>query len=133
LEPAAAEPEPEPLPEPEPVEEPARVAWQSPGDEGWQVAQALAKKKAPAATTSAGLPKRVPKAQLIPGSAPTSSPTSPQQQAQRAPALPPRSADAVRGRMSSFQQGIRRGRHALVDTYAGDQDSVESRQDEEQE
>ncbi|MBP2321218.1 signal transduction histidine kinase [Kibdelosporangium banguiense] len=134
LEPAAVqpEPEPEPLPEPEPVEEPAHAsAWQSPGDEGWQAAQALAK-KAPAVTTSAGLPKRVPKAQLIPGSAP-SRPTSPQQQAQRAPALPPRSADAVRGRMSSFQQGIRRGRHALVDTYAGDQDSVESRQDEEQE
>ena len=132
-EPAAAEPEPEPLPEPEPVEEPSRAsAWQSPGDEGWQAAQALTKKKAPAVTTSAGLPKRVPKAQLIPGSAP-SRPTSPQQQAQRSPALPPRSADAVRGRMSSFQQGIRRGRHALVDTYAGDQDSVESRQDEEQE
>jgi hypothetical protein len=132
-EPAAVEPEPEPLPEPEPVEEPSRAsAWQSPGDEGWQAAQALTKKKAPAVTTSAGLPKRVPKAQLIPGSAP-SRPTSPQQQAQRSPALPPRSADAVRGRMSSFQQGIRRGRHAMVESYAGDQDSVESRQDEEQE
>jgi signal transduction histidine kinase len=132
-EPAAVEPEPEPLPEPEPVEEPSRAsAWQSPGDEGWQAAQALTKKKAPAVTTSAGLPKRVPKAQLIPGSAP-SRPSSSQQSAQRSPALPPRSADAVRGRMSSFQQGIRRGRHALVDTYAGDQDSVESRQDEEQE
>jgi signal transduction histidine kinase len=132
-EPAAVEPEPEPLPEPEPVEEPSRAsAWQSPGDEGWQAAQALTKKKPPAVTTSAGLPKRVPKAQLIPGSAP-SRPTSPQQQAQRSPALPPRSADAVRGRMSSFQQGIRRGRHAMVESYAGDQDSVDSRQDEEQE
>ncbi|MET0238172.1 MAG: nitrate- and nitrite sensing domain-containing protein [Kibdelosporangium sp.] len=138
-EPAAAEPEPETQSAPEPAERveraerPSRAtaAWQSPGDEGWQAAQALTK-KAPAATTSAGLPKRVPKAQLIPGSAP-SRPTSSQQQAQRSPALPPRSADAVRGRMSSFQQGIRRGRHAMVETYAGDQDSVESRQDEEQE
>ncbi|MBE1465932.1 nitrate- and nitrite sensing domain-containing protein [Kibdelosporangium phytohabitans] len=129
--------EPEPVaqaeaqPEPEPEPSPAQSAWQSPGDEGWQAAQSLTKSQ-PEVITSAGLPKRVPKAQLIPGSAP-SRPTSNQQQAQRAPALPPRSADAVRGRMSSFQQGIRRGRHALVETYAGDQDSVESRQDEEQE
>ncbi|WP_246367746.1 sensor histidine kinase [Kibdelosporangium persicum] len=127
---AAPQPEPQPQPEPEPAA-PAHAAWQSPGDEGWQAAQALAK-KAPEVVTSAGLPKRVPKAQLIPGSAP-SRPTSTQQQTQRSPALPPRSADAVRGRMSSFQQGIRRGRHAMVDAYAGDQDSVESRQDEEQE
>ncbi|WP_237774356.1 sensor histidine kinase [Actinosynnema sp. ALI-1.44] len=126
---AQAEPQPEPEPEPEPS--PAQSAWQSPGDEGWQAAQSLTKSQ-PEVITSAGLPKRVPKAQLIPGSAP-SRPTSNQQQAQRAPALPPRSADAVRGRMSSFQQGIRRGRHALVETYAGDQDSAESRQDEEQE
>nr|CEL19582.1 signal transduction histidine kinase [Kibdelosporangium sp. MJ126-NF4]CTQ94619.1 signal transduction histidine kinase [Kibdelosporangium sp. MJ126-NF4] len=131
------EPEPEPLPEPEPQPEPepesatSQSAWQSPGDEGWQAAQSLTKAK-PEVVTSAGLPKRVPKAQLIPGSAP-SRPSSNQQQAQRSPALPPRSADAVRGRMSSFQQGIRRGRHALVETYAGDQDSVESRRDEEQE
>ncbi|MFC0116311.1 sensor histidine kinase [Kibdelosporangium aridum] len=130
---AHAEPQPAPQPEPEPQPEPtpAQSAWQSPGDEGWQAAQALTK-KAPEVVTSAGLPKRVPKAQLIPGSAP-SRPASPQQQAQRAPALPPRSADAVRGRMSSFQQGIRRGRHAMAESYAGDQDSVESRQDEEQE
>jgi hypothetical protein len=126
------EPEPEPAPEPAPVaaEEPAHSAWQSPGDEGWQAAQKLSK-KAPEVVTSAGLPKRVPKAQLIPGSAPSRPGSG--SQAQRSPALPPRSADAVRGRMSSFQQGIRRGRHSMVDAYAGDQDSVDSRQDEEQE
>jgi hypothetical protein len=106
-------------------------AWQSPGDEGWQAAQKLGK-AAPEVVTSAGLPKRVPKAQLIPGSAP-SRPGAGGPATQRTPALPPRSADAVRGRMSSFQQGIRRGRHSMVEAYAGDQDSVESRQDEEQE
>jgi hypothetical protein len=139
-----AEPEPEVFEEhAEPVaEEPQQPqhavrasaslsAWQSPGDEGWQAAQKLGK-AAPEVVTSAGLPKRVPKAQLIPGSAP-SRPGSGSATSQRSPALPPRSADAVRGRMSSFQQGIRRGRHAMVDAYAGDQDSVESRQDEEQE
>ncbi|MEV4310963.1 nitrate- and nitrite sensing domain-containing protein [Actinocrispum sp. NPDC049592] len=107
-------------------------AWQSPGDEGWQAAQNLGK-AAPEVITSAGLPKRVPKAQLIPGSAPSRPGAGGPAATQRTPALPPRSADAVRGRMSSFQQGIRRGRHAMVDAYAGDQDSVESRQDEEQE
>jgi signal transduction histidine kinase len=132
----APEPEPEPelIPEPmPPAEEPVRTgahsAWQSPGDEGWQAAQKLGK-SVPEVTTSAGLPKRVPKAQLIPGSAPSRPGGG---SLQRSPALPPRSADAVRGRMSSFQQGIRRGRHSMVDAYAGDQDSVESRQDEEQE
>ncbi|GAB3869937.1 nitrate- and nitrite sensing domain-containing protein [Kibdelosporangium lantanae] len=124
-------PEPVRAPEPEPVPAAAATsAWQSPGDEGWQAAQSLTA-SVPEVVTSAGLPKRVPKAQLIPGSVP-SRPSGPAQ-TQRSPALPPRSADAVRGRMSSFQQGIRRGRHAMADAYAGDQDNVESRQDEEQE
>ncbi|WP_243727004.1 sensor histidine kinase [Actinocrispum wychmicini] len=135
-EPPAPQPRPEPEPAP-PVEEPEPVrastsAWQSPGDEGWHAAQNLTK-AAPEVITSAGLPKRVPKAQLIPGSAPSRPTATGPTQTQRTPALPPRSADAVRGRMSSFQQGIRRGRHAMVDAYAGDQDSVEIRQDEEQE
>jgi signal transduction histidine kinase len=138
---------PEPVKEPEPVEaapepvadaaapEPvtraqapqtSEPAWQSPADEGWQAAQALLN-KAPEAKTSAGLPKRTPKAQLVPGSAAPKPQST--HQAQRSP-LPPRSPDAVRGRMSSLQQGVRRGRHALIDAYAGDQSS---RQDEEQE
>jgi hypothetical protein len=36
----------------------------------------------------------------------------------------------VRGRMSSLQSGVKRGRHALIEAYAGDQSS---RQNEEQE
>ncbi|WP_197523453.1 sensor histidine kinase [Actinokineospora pegani] len=108
------------------------AAWQSPGDDGWQRARALLDTPAETITT-AGLPKRVPKAHLVPGSA------APKEEAAddsaAAPPLPPRTADAVRGRMSSFQQGVRRGRHALVDAYPGDQtgSSDESRQDEEQE
>ncbi|MEU7475339.1 nitrate- and nitrite sensing domain-containing protein [Lentzea sp. NPDC042327] len=120
--------------EPEPVveETPAAVptsesAWQSPADEGWQAAQALLN-KTPESKTAAGLPKRTPKAQLVPGSA-APTPQAASQTAQRPP-LPPRSADAVRGRMSSLQSGVRRGRHALIEAYAGDQSS---RQNEEQE
>ncbi|MCS7478902.1 nitrate- and nitrite sensing domain-containing protein [Umezawaea endophytica] len=140
----APRPEAAPVPEPEPVAEveagqveeqeapqmqaepTAESAWQSPADEGWSAAQALLS-KTPDAKTQAGLPKRVPKAQLVPGSAAPKIPSA--QQSQRPP-LPPRSPDAIRGRMSSLQQGVRRGRHALIDAYAGDQSS---RQDEEQE
>ncbi|WNV82007.1 nitrate- and nitrite sensing domain-containing protein [Umezawaea sp. Da 62-37] len=104
----------------------AESAWQSPADEGWSAAQALLS-KTPDAKTQAGLPKRVPKAQLVPGSAAPKIPSAGQSQR---PPLPPRSPDAIRGRMSSLQQGVRRGRHALIDAYAGDQSS---RQDEEQE
>ncbi|MBB5807326.1 signal transduction histidine kinase [Saccharothrix ecbatanensis] len=119
--------EPEPVAEPEPAALPAESVWESPADEGWHAAQALLSKE-PETTTQAGLPKRVPKAQLVPGSA-APKPQASERQPQRPP-LPPRSADAIRGRMSSLQQGVRRGRHALIDAYAGD---MSSRQDEEQE
>ena len=121
----------------DPFAEQRASAWQSPGDEGWQAAQALLDTSGePEPVTSAGLPKRVPKAQLVPGSAaPRPSETGQKQEDQvAAPPLPPRSADAIRGRMSSFQQGIRRGRHALIDAYPGENTgSSTSRQDEEQE
>jgi signal transduction histidine kinase len=114
-------------PEPAPVVDP----WISPGDDGWERARALLDHPADTMTT-AGLPKRVPKARLLPGSAAPREATTGQQPAVLP--LPPRTADAIRGRMSSFQQGVRRGRHALVDAYPGDQTgSDESRQDEEQE
>jgi signal transduction histidine kinase len=120
----------------EQIEVPEPTPWTSPGDDGWMAARSLLEDKAPDTTTNAGLPKRVPKAHLVPGSA------APRHQAKEtsgddtssAMPLPPRSADAVRGRMSSFQQGVRRGRHALIDAYAGEQSGSEhSRQDEEQE
>jgi hypothetical protein len=124
-----------PAPEVEAVPEP--TPWTSPGDDGWLAARALLEEKAPDTTTNAGLPKRVPKQHLVPGSAaPRHEAKEPQdgEPQYAGPPLPPRTADAVRGRMSSFQQGVRRGRHALIDAYAGDQSgSDQSRQDEEQE
>ncbi|SMD22532.1 nitrate- and nitrite sensing domain-containing protein [Lentzea albidocapillata] len=130
--PAPAEQErvvdPEPVVEETPAAAPtSESAWQSPADEGWHAAQALLN-KTPETKTTAGLPKRTPKAQLVPGSA-APKPQSLSQTAQRPP-LPPRTADAVRGRMSSLQSGVKRGRHALIEAYAGDQSS---RQNEEQE
>ena len=66
-------------------------------DVGWQAAEALvAQTRQTQETTAAGLPKRVPKSNLVPGSA------APRSQSP-APVKPaaPRSADAVRGRMSN--------------------------------
>jgi signal transduction histidine kinase len=114
--------------------------WQTPADEGWQRAEALL---APVSeTTTAGLPKRVPKAHLVPGSAAPRPDNNGQpaggghgrQATMAPPSLPPRTADAVRGRMSSFQQGLRRGRHTLIEAYSGETSHLSAhRADEEQE
>jgi hypothetical protein len=89
----------------------SQAAWTSPADEGWRAAQVVA---SPAAgeTTQAGLPRRVPRANLVPGSV-GSGGTGSQDAAAEAPA---RSADDVRSRMSSFQRGVREGRAAAPQT-----------------
>jgi hypothetical protein len=89
----------------------SQEAWTSPADEGWRAAQVVA---SPAAgeTTQAGLPRRVPRANLVPGSV-GSGGTGSQDAVAEAPA---RSADAVRSRMSSFQRGVREGRAAAPQT-----------------
>ncbi|WP_344127495.1 nitrate- and nitrite sensing domain-containing protein [Saccharopolyspora halophila] len=118
-EPEPAEPEQAPLPdttpaEPEPVDEVPRTTTPDPGwgsaDVGWKAAEALLQTPEVQETTSAGLPKRVPKTNLVPGSA---APQTSQQP--RKKAAQPRSADAVRGRMANFQQGVTRGRHSKSD------------------
>ncbi|MGW0073526.1 hypothetical protein ACWDUI_39470, partial [Streptosporangium sandarakinum] len=75
--------------------------WSSPADEGWAAAKAVDKPSL-GGVTGSGLPKRVPKANLVPGSA------APAQASP--PPIPPLSAERVRSRLSSFQQGIRQGR-----------------------
>ncbi|MFC7330645.1 nitrate- and nitrite sensing domain-containing protein [Marinactinospora rubrisoli] len=86
-----------PAPAAEPAPEPT---WESESDRGWEAARSAAEPLA-GGLTSAGLPKRVPKANLVPGTAP-----APENFKQ----IPARSADQVRNRFSSFQQGIRQGR-----------------------
>ena len=78
-------------------------SWTSASDEGWRAAEA-ASAPTSGGVTSAGLPKRVPKANLVPGTV-ADAPASP------APALT-RSAATTRERFSSFQRGIRQGRAA---------------------
>jgi len=80
--------------------EPDDAAWSSPADVGWQAAE-VARAPVFADTTEAGLPKRVPKANLVPGGAGPAEPVPP---------VPGRSASQTRQRLSSFQQGIRKAR-----------------------
>jgi signal transduction histidine kinase len=83
-------------------------SWSSPADEGWQQAAAAVAAPSSSGVTPAGLPKRVPKANLVPGAAGAESSSS-----AAAPA-PARSASATRDRFSSFQRGIREGRAAVT-------------------
>jgi hypothetical protein len=76
--------------------------WRSANDERWQQASALKKPKA-GGVTSSGLPRRVPKANLIEGAAENTPQGGPQ--VSRAP-------EDVRGRLSNLRRGVQRGRNA---------------------
>ncbi|MDX2679101.1 sensor histidine kinase [Streptomyces sp. NY05-11A] len=76
--------------------------WRSANDERWQQASALKKPKA-GGVTSSGLPRRVPKANLVEGAAESTPQGGPQ--VSRAP-------EDVRGRLSNLRRGVQRGRNA---------------------
>ncbi|MGH3830908.1 MAG: nitrate- and nitrite sensing domain-containing protein [Pseudonocardiaceae bacterium] len=80
-------------------------------DEGWRAAEALAVPVS-ADITGMGLPRRQPRALLVPGAAGGAEP---------APSAPVRSAESIRGRLASYQQGIHEGRQARqsLDQEAG--------------
>jgi hypothetical protein len=88
----------------------AEPAWSSPADEGWRAAETVA---APSTgtTTTAGLPRRVPRANLVPGSV-----GEPAAAGDDSAAGPARSADEVRSRLTSFQRGVREARAAAPKT-----------------
>ncbi|MEW1847154.1 nitrate- and nitrite sensing domain-containing protein [Nonomuraea angiospora] len=82
-------------------------AWSSPeADAGWSAAEAAAS-PANDGTTASGLPKRVPKANLVPGSADT--PSVPKGVAP----IPQISPEQVRDRMAGYQQGFRAARDEI--------------------
>ncbi|MFI1400806.1 nitrate- and nitrite sensing domain-containing protein [Streptomyces sp. NPDC020681] len=80
--------------------------WRSTNDERWQRAEKLREPKA-GGVTSSGLPKRVPKANLIEGTAEQTPQGGPQ--VSRAP-------EDVRGRLSNLRRGVQQGRSAGSDT-----------------
>jgi signal transduction histidine kinase len=89
----------------------------SAADEGWRAAEAVSK-PASGGVTLSGLPKRVPKANLVPGTV----------GANAEPASPPpaRSAAVTRQRFASFQRGVREARAAVnsEDDAGGEGDDV---------
>jgi hypothetical protein len=117
--------------------QPSAGSWASPADEGFRAAAAAASPTTGAAT-AAGLPQRVPSANLIPGSVgglsrgpagareaaqlagtrpttgwPASPETIPQSPAPQSPPPPvsaPRRPEQVRSRLADLQRGARRGR-----------------------
>jgi signal transduction histidine kinase len=93
--------------------------WSSPADEGWRAAQTV---ESPAAgsPTAAGLPRRLPNANLIPGTIPGSQPPAD---------VPSRSPADVRNRLAGFQRGVAEGRAAASEAGepAGDSESLSVR------
>jgi signal transduction histidine kinase len=79
-------------------------AWTSPADAGWRAAQVVVTPVV-GEETQAGLPRRVPQANLVPGSVGNSA-----GEGDEAAEAPARSADEARSRLSGFQRGMRRGR-----------------------
>jgi signal transduction histidine kinase len=80
--------------------------WRSANDERWQQASSLRKPKA-GGVTSSGLPRRVPRANLVEGAAETTPQGGPQ--VSRAP-------EDIRGRLSNLRRGVERGRNAGSET-----------------
>ncbi|MFI0422062.1 nitrate- and nitrite sensing domain-containing protein [Spongiactinospora sp. 9N601] len=88
--------------------------WTSPADPGYKAAAQVAGGPALGGITHAGLPKRVPKANLLPGAVAARSQGVPVPAALPAPVppRPPVSPEAVRDRLAGFQQGVRQARAA---------------------
>jgi hypothetical protein len=76
------------------------AAWTSPGDDGWRAAAATVTPRV-GGTTQAGLPKRVPQANLVPGSA---------SDQQTRTASMSEAAEIALSRLANFQRGSRRAR-----------------------
>lgn len=89
-----------------PAESDGDNGWRSANDERWQQASSLRKPKA-GGVTSSGLPRRVPKANLVQGAAETTPQGGPQ--VSRAP-------EDVRGRLSNLRRGVQKGRSAGSET-----------------
>ena len=104
----AAQP-PAPAPTAAPTAVPAQNGnddWRSANDQNWQRAEQAREPKAGGVTPS-GLPRRVPKANLVPGTA--------QQTPQSGPSVS-RAPEDVRGRLSNLRRGVQQGRTAGTDT-----------------
>jgi signal transduction histidine kinase len=106
-----------------PVETAAAPAetWSSPADEGWRAAE-VADSPVSGGTTAAGLPVRVPLANLVPGTVSSVA-------AAPSPPVPARSATQAQERLASFQRGIRNARAAAQGTNGAGSDGESGEED----
>ncbi|MFI1221954.1 MULTISPECIES: nitrate- and nitrite sensing domain-containing protein [unclassified Streptomyces] len=113
---APAAPEPSgapvpPLPQRGAADAPVTSSWRaSPNDELVRQAERV-KKPAAGGVTTSGLPRRVPRANLVPG-------TAQQQNHQSGPQVS-RAPDDVRGRLTNLRRGIQQGRQANNGSQTG--------------
>jgi DNA-binding transcriptional LysR family regulator len=84
-------------------------SWQMAADDGWAAAARLAEPTT-AGTTTAGLPRRRPQAMVVPGA--VGGQATPGRELPPPPNTTHRSPQEVRGRLASYRDGVRRGRHA---------------------
>jgi hypothetical protein len=84
-------------------------SWQMAADDGWAAAARLAEPTT-AGTTTAGLPRRRPQAMVVPGA--VGGAATPGREMPPPPNTTHRSPQEVRGRLASYRDGVRRGRHA---------------------
>jgi signal transduction histidine kinase len=110
--PAAPQPAAAPVAAPAAPAAPAAAAWASPGDDGWRAAAEAVLSPVSGGTTGAGLPRRTPQANLVPGSAGDREPRVAR------PARPAEPPEAARSRLAGFQRGSLRAR-AAVNTPEG--------------
>ncbi|MEV6166576.1 nitrate- and nitrite sensing domain-containing protein [Streptomyces sp. NPDC052052] len=105
---AQQQPQQQEMPQPQPAQQDGNGSddWRSANDERWERAETLREPKAGGITPS-GLPRRVPKANLVEGTAEQSPQDGPQ--VSRAP-------EDIRGRLSNLRRGVLRGRNAGSDT-----------------
>jgi signal transduction histidine kinase len=89
----------------------AAPSWTSPSDEGWRAAETVLT-PAVGGITASGLPRRTPKANLVPGSADAR---------ENRPARAADSAEAISSRLAGFQQGSRRARAAARGAHSPDE------------
>ncbi|MFE6872829.1 nitrate- and nitrite sensing domain-containing protein [Kitasatospora sp. NPDC057692] len=92
------------------------AAWQSPNDGDWQRAEKL-REPSSSGTTPAGLPRRVPKQNLVAGNAKPTPQDGPQVS---------RSPEEVRGRLTNLRRGVEQGRSAgTTGSFRIDPDQVD--------
>ncbi|HKS44884.1 MAG TPA: ATP-binding protein [Amycolatopsis sp.] len=96
----------------------ATSGWDFAADVGFRAVQAASQSE-PTSYTEAGLPRRRRGEQLMPGGIIAAAGTNvPKRLPEPGQSIPVRDADDVRGRLSSFQRGVNRARHAACEQPA---------------